>query len=132
RSGDSRRSNNRRYWRRSRWRRWQRQPDRRPWPTAETLGFSLAGGGSNAAGDGQRGEGERCNLGRDRHDINSIRFGCGTVLVRMPSWTEAFRFRFESRSAVLVLGLLRRYCSHLPGGFGSRESFITSKLSTSA
>ena len=35
---------------------------------AKALGFGLGGGGSDAAGDGQRGEGERCNPGLDRHD----------------------------------------------------------------
>jgi len=44
--------------------------------------------------DGERGKGCGGNLGLDRHE-NSIRFERGTVVVRMPSWTEPIRIRFD-------------------------------------
>src|ERR1700704_7050341 len=63
---------------------------------ARTSGLCLGGGGSEAAGDGKCSEGESGNFGFDRHEkLHPV--ACAR-LVRMPSWTERLRIRFDQRA----------------------------------
>src|SRR3984885_2797823 len=66
---------------------------------AEAPGFRLGGGGCDGAGHGERGESQSGNSGFDRHVETPSGLSAGAVSVRMLSWTERLRIRFESQPA---------------------------------